>query len=194
MVIDGIIISLVIGLLRKGSLSWITNPKLFKYGWVFPILLLVQLITFSFQNQFSWLGGISNYLFVLVYIIGLFFLWTNRDQQGFYIIFAGVLLNFIVMAVNGGRMPVSEEASLILDPMYVEAIKNGYYAKHALLTESTLVPFLGDIIPITSPYPRSQVISIGDVIMNIGIFLYIQEKMLAHKNEEKLNSIKSQTI
>jgi hypothetical protein len=54
-------------------------------------------------------------------------------------------------------------------------------SKHFALNDSTILPFLGDIIPISSPYPRSQVISIGDVIMNFGIFIYLQKVMLVHK-------------
>lgn len=88
------------------------------------------------------------------------------------------------MVVNGGRMPVSAEAALVLDPQYIELLKEGLYAKHALLDESTRLAFLGDIIPVTDPYPRSQVISIGDVIMNIGIFLFIQYLMLHHSRNK----------
>ncbi|MNI97749.1 hypothetical protein D3C73_1564530 [compost metagenome] len=49
--------------------------------------------------------------------------------------------------------------------------------KHYLLDASTRLAFLGDIIPLSSPYPRTQAISIGDVVMNLGIFLYILTMM-----------------
>ncbi|WP_407270529.1 DUF5317 domain-containing protein [Radiobacillus sp. PE A8.2] len=184
MVIDGIIISFIVGLLRKGKLDWLSKP-LFKWGWIFPVLLLVQVTVFYLQNSVQFIASISNYVFMAVYIIGLFFLWINRDHLGLNIIMAGVFLNFLVMIVNGGRMPVSEEASIILDPVYIDTIKQGLYAKHALITESTNLAFLGDIIPITDPYPKSQVISIGDVIMNIGIFIYIQNKMVSKNQTDK---------
>ncbi|MDL4840446.1 DUF5317 domain-containing protein [Aquibacillus rhizosphaerae] len=194
MVYDGILLSIIIGFFRKGNLKFLAKP-IFKWGWIFPILLFVQILTFYFQNKIALLGEISNYIFIFIYMTGLFFLWVNRHQPGMNLLFVGVLLNFIVMAINGGRMPVSEEASIILDPMYIEAIKDGFYGKHALLTESTKLAFLGDIIPITSPYPRSQVISIGDVIMNIGIFLFIQNKMLENKDDKKkVSSVPSETI
>lgn len=177
MVVDGIILSVVIGIFRKGNFSFLTKP-IFKWGWIFPFLLFIQVLTFTFQNRIQGIGELSNYIFLFVYITGLFFLWINRQHIGLKIVFVGVFLNFVVMALNSGRMPVSEEASLILDPMYIDSIKDGLYGKHALLTESTRLAFLSDIIPITSPYPRDQVISIGDVIMNIGIFYFIQHQML----------------
>lgn len=117
-------------------------------------------------------------------MLGLFFLFINRDQRGLWLIFIGVLLNFIVMAINGGRMPVSLDAAAILDPMYADALVQGLYGKHTPLTETTKLGFLGDVIPITNPYPRDQVISIGDIIMNIGIFIFIQHLMLKHKRNK----------
>ncbi len=180
MVFDGILISILVGFFRKGNLKFLTKP-LFKWGWIFPILLVVQFLIFNFQNDIDWIAQVSPWIFMSIYIIGLIFLWKNRTLKGFNFILIGVFLNFIVMFLNGGRMPVSEEAAVVLDPLYIDALKTELYGKHMLLTESTRLPFLGDIIPITSPYPKDQVISIGDVIMNIGIFLFIQQKMLENR-------------
>lgn len=183
MVFDGIILSIIVGFFRKGSLRPLANLKL-KCGWVFPLLLIVQFVFFFFQNRYSWLGQASSYTFMAVYVIGLFFLFINRKNPGFTIIFIGVLLNFIVMAINGGRMPVSAESASVLDPGYIDALKTGLYGKHELLTSHTHLGFLGDIIALSKPYPRTQVISIGDVIMNIGIFLYIQHLMVGNKDND----------
>jgi hypothetical protein len=180
MVFDGIVISAILGLLRGGSFRSFSGLRL-KYGWIFPVLLAVQLIVFITQNKLAWIAAISSYLFIAVYMIGLLFLWMNRNQNGFMLIWIGVLLNFIVMIANGGRMPVSLDAAVILDPAFTTYLKEGLYAKHQILTDASIFGFLGDIIPISSPYPKEQVISIGDVIMNIGIFIFIQHLMLQHK-------------
>ncbi|GAE33747.1 DUF5317 domain-containing protein [Halalkalibacter akibai] len=181
MVFDGILLSLIVGFLRRGTLRGLADLNL-KYGWVFPILLGIQILVFSLQGMVVWLEQISGFLFILIYVLGLFFLWVNRENKGFVLLFVGVFLNFIVMALNGGRMPVSyEAAAFALDPYYTDILLNGIYGKHEMLTEATKLGFLGDIIPITSPYPKSQVISIGDVIMNIGVFIFIQHLMLKHK-------------
>jgi hypothetical protein len=165
MVFDGIIISVIFGLLRGGSFRSFAELRL-KYGWIFPLLLVVQLIVFVMQNKFAWIAAISPYLFIAVYVIGLLFLWMNRNQKGFILIWIGVLLNFI------------------LDPAFTTYLKEGLYAKHQILTDTSLFGFLGDIIPLTNPYPREQVISIGDVIMNIGIFMFIKHLMLQHKGKK----------
>lgn len=183
MVFDGILISFIIGFLRKGKLDGLINLR-FKYGWIFPILLAVQIVIFSLQDNFLFLQEKSGYVFIIVYILGLCFLWLNRDLKGMNLIIIGVALNFIVMLVNGGRMPVSVEAAVVLDPVYVQYLKEGLYAKHTALTEDSFLGFLGDIIPLTSPYPRSQVISIGDILMNIGVFIFIQHLMMQGKTVE----------
>lgn len=124
-----------------------------------------------------------------IYIVGMGFLYVNRAHPGFMIILIGVFLNFIVMFVNGGRMPVSAEAAAVLDPMYLDILKDQLYAKHTLLTESTKLGFLGDIIPLSSPYPKTQVISIGDVVMNIGGFKFIQYIMVHKKEAQATTSV-----
>jgi hypothetical protein len=183
MIFDGIIIALFIALFRGGNFTNLADMKL-KAKWVFPLLLAVQLLVFSTQSKFDVIGTYSNYIFLLVYIVGLLFLWINRDQTGFILIFIGVLLNFMVMATNGGRMPVSQEAASILNPFYIEALKNGLYGKHALITESTRLALLGDIIPLSAPYPKEQVISLGDVVMNIGVFFFIQKLLVKRKAKD----------
>jgi len=52
---------------------------------------------------------------------------------------------------------------------------------HTIMTAQTKLLYLGDIIYIS--WPIQQMISIGDIIMNIGIFLFIQGIM--YKNRKK---------
>ncbi|MED4228083.1 DUF5317 domain-containing protein [Neobacillus cucumis] len=184
MVFDGIIISFIIGFLRKGNLRALAQLKL-KWGWIFPLLLVVELAVFTLQNKIPLLGLLSGSIYIVVYILGLLFLFMNRKNPGFVLILIGVFLNFIVMVLNGGRMPVSVEAASVLDPSYIKILKTSLYAKHTMLTSSTHLGLLGDIIPITKPYPRTQIISIGDIVMNIGIFLFIQYLMVRHPLAQK---------
>ncbi|MDF2789386.1 MAG: hypothetical protein K0S80_2484 [Neobacillus sp.] len=187
MVFDGILISVIVGILRKGNLRAFSQLNL-KWGWVFPLLLVVQLAVFTLQNDSEFLGQLSGSIYIVVYIIGLVFLYLNRKNPGFFLIFIGVFLNFIVMVLNGGRMPVSVEAAAVLDPGYIQALKESLYAKHAMLTSTTHLGFLGDVIPISDPYPRTQIISIGDIIMNIGIFFFIQYLMVKHPLAKRGNA------
>lgn len=188
MVFDGIIISLIVGFLRKGNLRALAQLKL-KWGWIFPLLLIVELAVFMLQNDIKFLGKISGSIYIVVYVLGLLFLFMNRKNPGFNLILIGVFLNFLVMVINGGRMPVSVEAAAVLDPGYIEALKDSLYAKHTMLNSSTYLGILGDVIPISDPYPRTQIISIGDILMNIGIFFFIQYLMIHHPITKKVVAI-----
>ncbi|MNW25949.1 hypothetical protein D3C74_27060 [compost metagenome] len=187
MVYDGIIIGIVVGLFRGGwqleGLRRLGQLRL-KAGWIFPLLLLVQLVIFYLQGKIAFLASVNGMLFMAVYVTGMIFLWLNRHHPGFTLILIGVLLNFLAMVVNGGRMPVSLTASTVLGPYYMELLSSGeVISKHVMMDTSTRLSFLGDIIPLSSPYPRTQVISIGDVIMNLGIFFLIQHLMVPRKKE-----------
>jgi hypothetical protein len=185
---DGILIAIITGLFRKGNFNGFAELRL-RGGWIFPILLILQILIFIFQSKLDWVASASDYFFLGVYVIGLYFLWINRKQPGFYYILIGVFLNFLVMAINGGRMPVSLEAASVLDPSYAEVLQSGIYAKHQLLNSATHLGFLGDIIPLSKPYPRNQVISIGDVIMNIGGFIFVLQLMLSEKKQLSASSL-----
>lgn len=180
MVYDGIILGLIVGFFRGGlrhGLLQFSNIRL-KAGWIFPLLLVFQFCMYYIQERSSTIAAASGYIFTAVYVVGLIFLWLNRHNKGFWLIMTGVFLNFLVMLVNGGRMPVSFEAASVLDPIYLEMLQSSdVVTKHYLLDASTRLPFLGDIIPLSSPYPRTQAISIGDVVMNLGIFIYIVQMM-----------------
>ncbi|MFC5528179.1 DUF5317 domain-containing protein [Cohnella yongneupensis] len=184
MVYDGIVIGLVVGWIRAGwrnGLMALSQIRI-RGGWIFPVLLLIQFGLYSLHDNVQVIEDYNGYMFMVVYVAGLYMLWLNRKERGFWWIFAGVALNFIVMLANGGKMPVSIDAIAVLDPNYADTLNGeSITTKHELLTDSTLLPFLGDIIPLTLPYPRSLVISIGDVIMNFGIFIYLQHALLAHK-------------
>jgi hypothetical protein len=185
MVYDGILIGLLVGFIRVGWRNGLTalSQIHIRGGLIFPALLLIQFALFFFHERIEVIEVYSGYIFMLIYVVGLYVLWLNRNEKGIWWIFAGVALNFIVMLVNGGKMPVSiEAAAAVLGPASVQILIEGTaLSKHMALDASTLLPFLGDIIPLTSPYPRTLVISIGDVIMNFGIFIYLQHVMLEHK-------------
>lgn len=49
------------------------------------------------------------------------------------------------------------------------------------MSDNTHLNFLGDIIPLLPPYPRQYVMSIGDVLINIGAFMAIQGILVGNK-------------
>lgn len=91
----------------------------------------------------------------------------NRNAPGMWIAGIGILMNFLVIAVNRG-MPVLP-ASIEIAGGNPDVISSG---KHVILDSSSRLPFLGDLIPLPG-----SVISLGDVFLAIGLGLFVEEQM-----------------
>lgn len=88
----------------------------------------------------------------------------------------GVILNFIVIFGNGGKMPVSLNG---INGIYqeVELPERTYDIKHVALNKDTKFIYLADIILIPRPYPLPKILSIGDIFIILGTFVFFQVEM-----------------
>jgi hypothetical protein len=89
----------------------------------------------------------------------------QRFPYGQGLISAGVVLNAIVMALNGG-MPVSRFALAAAGFPKTMNVAQGHFYKHTAMTEFTRLRVLGDIIPF---HLARTVLSPGDLFMLMGI-------------------------
>ncbi|GAB6932828.1 DUF5317 domain-containing protein [Calditerricola satsumensis] len=187
MLIDGVLLGLVVALLRGGKLAHLADVRI-RGAWVFVALCLGQVALYLFRDQMPSIFRMSPVWFLSAYLVMFLVLYQNRHIHGVNVMLIGGLLNFVVMVANGGYMPVSPEAASLISPTYIEPLPQGPYGKHILMSEETNLNFLGDIIPLLPPYPRHQVVSIGDVLINIGAFLVIQALLVRKRpsREEKL--------
>lgn len=157
-----LIISVVVGVLRGGKLRNMTEIE-FRAWWLLLIGFGVQLAAgFLPRDQHD----LAVALVLVSYLPLLLAVWLNRNCAGMWIAGIGVLMNFTVIAANGG-MPVSAEAAVLAG----QAGELVLDAKHVLLDETTRLPFLADIIPL----PRT-VMSLGDVFLAIGVGVFLEEE------------------
>jgi hypothetical protein len=85
---------------------------------------------------------------------------------GARLILVGVLLNFFVIAVNGG-MPVTRSAlerSNQMETLHALVADGG--AKHHIATKDDRLLFLGDVVPLA---PVHQIVSAGDAVTYLGV-------------------------
>jgi Family of unknown function (DUF5317) len=120
---------------------------------------------------------IATAVLVSSFPILLLFAGRNVRLPGFPLLFLGLALNFIVIAPNGG-MPVSARAITVASESveYRDLQKDGD-AKHHLLTDKDVLPYLSDIIAVGSPI--GAVLSIGDVLVYCGLAWFIFATMRA---------------
>lgn len=117
-------------------------------------------------------------LLLASYAILLVILWMNRSLAGMSLIAAGVLMNLTVIALNKG-MPVCTEALATCGGSYlVPVLESGSSVIHTLMTDDTVLRFLGDHIASPGWFPWATVVSPGDVVMMMGIVMLVPTAMM----------------
>jgi hypothetical protein len=79
----------------------------------------------------------------------------------------GVGLNALVIALNDGHMPQSEAASVaVWGASHLDASR---LQNVALMGPQTRLPWLGDVVPEPAWLPRANVVSVGDILLALGV-------------------------
>lgn len=189
MVIETITLSLLVGKLRRGRIGNLSN--LYINGWYFIVVsFLVEIMALLIATRSQ--GILSNmvetyffYIHIFIYLLLIIGLGMNFHEKGFKITFIGAIFNFIPILLNNGRMPVSVKA-LRFSEQYTKLslLDQGRILTHSLVDEISGFTILGDIIPISKPYPLPKIISLGDILIALGIFILIQSYMKQKSNIE----------
>lgn len=111
------------------------------------------------------------------------FLLANRRLIGISILAAGLALNVLVMAANGGLMPVTPRDVERVGRHDVAALEmNEHIAgtKNVLLERSDAnLPVLSDVLFLDAPQPLRKVISAGDIFIFAGVVLTFGQLLVA---------------
>jgi hypothetical protein len=99
----------------------------------------------------------------------------NRSRTGMWLAGLGVLMNFTVIALNGG-MPVLSEAAEVASGFTVTVPDLSGSFKHEILDESSRLTMLADVIPLRLG-TLGQVISLGDVFLAVGLGRFLEQEL-----------------
>lgn len=161
-------LSMVIAILRGGRLSNLGDIHL-RMWWLLPLGFALQIAARYVPKPNTGLGVT---LILLSYLPLIILVLLNKERPGLWLAGFGVLMNFSVIALNGG-MPVLSEAAEVAsgfaagDPVIAESYK------HVVLNRETVLPFLADVIPIRV-LNIGQVLSLGDVFLAVGLGRFIE--------------------
>jgi hypothetical protein len=158
-----LVVSVVVGVARGGKLA--NAAEIHANGWVLLFVAFAIQIGALFLPDRA--RGLATSLILASYAALLAAVWLNRDHPGALLAGIGISMNFVVIALNGG-MPVSVEAITLAGG----AVDLPLDAKHVLLTADSSLPFMADVIPLPG-----EVISIGDVLLGVGIGVFIEFQM-----------------
>ena len=185
-ILYAVIIGLILGFAAKGKLKHLALRPLYWKGLAL-FAFAVQLVVFSNLSFVETLPDIlitvshyASYICLLVFVV------RNLKNWGITLVGIGIMLNSLVIFLNGGHMPtlvqnfkntaVGKSADILNQG---ETVHNS-----ARMTADTLLPWLGDIFYLPSWVPLSNVFSIGDILIAIGICIYIILNMQPVKPEK----------
>ena len=187
LIVETMIISIIIGKMRKGKIDNIGYLNINKW-YIFFIAFAIKIISILVVTRTE--GSVSNfldinfsYIHIFIYLLFLIALFLNISEKGFKFVFAGSLLNFIPMVFNKGKMPISINA-LKFSKLYTQLalLDEGRIMTHSLIEKGTKFWILADIIPIPKPYLFPKIISIGDILLAIGLYMIILKYMKDPEN------------
>lgn len=184
MFLEPAVLSIVVAKLRGGKIKNLGKDHIKGY-WFFILAAVVQaalsLMKFyklPFADIFLESGLV--YIMLASYTILLLVIIANWDKSYMKLFFIGLLLNMVVIIWNDGRMPVSLNGIAGIGQESVLPERD-FNIKHIAVDRDTKLVWLADIILIPKPYPLPKILSIGDIFIMGGVFLFFQKEMLASK-------------
>lgn len=109
------------------------------------------------------------------------FCWLNRRHVGIVIATVGIALNMLVMAANGGVMPVSAATIAQVAGPNTDSVEFLPLTKGVIVDDSEAVlPWLGDRLLLPGPLASIAAWSIGDVFLLAGVGWLLWRTMKGH--------------
>ena len=170
MLIETLILALFISVISGRKLTQLGQLVLRDF-WLVPLALLIQSGVYWASIRGIGIGPswLSPGLDTVSYFLLLIFTLRNSSLPGMPWITLGILLNTLVIALNGGAMPVDP---LFLPETSRQALLAGQ-GTHGLIVSTTRLSFLADRFYLDILGRDKQVFSVGDSLIDIGIFLLV---------------------
>jgi len=171
-----VLAGVILGFLRAKASNAAYQSIGIKHVWLVLLAYLPQFFMFFLPStRDSIPDQWVSILLVLSQVLLLVFIWINRMIPGGWLMGLGLLLNFLVIVLNGGMMPLTpENAQHLLPTGSSVALTLGERVgstKDILLERSqTRLWFLGDIFLLPKWFKYPLAFSPGDVLLSLGAF------------------------
>ena len=178
MFLSAIVLALIVGALAGGAFPRLAELKL-KWSWLLVGALLLRLLVGISQETGIGAQIPAGWAYLLAYILIFVWLWGNWRVPGLQIASVGIGANMLAVLINAGKMPIWSAAFFSAGFTEADIVNDPF---HFLLRTDTVAGFVasgglfGDVIPIPISYIR-DVVSIGDVLLALGIFWAIVYSM-----------------
>ena len=180
-------LAIITAWMKRGKLSRLGDVA-FRFWWVIPLMAILQSILIRLTHPFNRIEWwrLRPLMMTISYIILWIVVWLNHQLPGMTMVLVGTALNLLAIAANGGYMPISPDAlariaaGLTACQMPLGSVVLG--SKDVLLSPAqSLFWMLGDILVVPEPFPWPTAMSIGDLFLAVGVFLFIFPTMHSDK-------------
>jgi hypothetical protein len=159
-------VALVVVLVTRGSFSQLFRLPI-QSIWLVLVALAIQILLAFVDIPAARLDDLGFGLVMASYAFLLAFCFVNLRISMMWVIGVGIALNALVIGLNQGMPTRDNEVTTRSGRTIEEPIERT--AKHRPESGDDLLPFLGDRLQV--PAPIDEVISIGDVVIGLGIIL-----------------------
>ena len=145
-------------------------------GWLIILAFVLQLIAILLVTDPSALA-IKRAIIGITSVMIVFGILPNLRWWAFRLFALGFVLNTLVMAANGGLMPVTPENHQSVSGAEAQHLTLGQSPPHSknilLASSNTSLGFLSDRVLIS--IPRSKIYSVGDLLLMAGVAIFVAE-------------------
>jgi Family of unknown function (DUF5317) len=168
-ILYALVIGLAVGLLLGGRPSGLGELQ-FRWAWVFLAGILIQVALFS-DPVTARIGDLGAPIYVLSTGLVLAAVLANRRIAGMPVVAVGAASNLAAIVANGGYMPASAGAMAALGRTPPSVYSNSTFVADPMLAALT------DIFALPGWLPWTNVFSVGDVLIAIGVVVVLVAAM-----------------
>lgn len=159
-------VALVVVLVTRGSFSQLFRLPI-QSIWMVVVALAIQIFLAFLELPSDRFNDLGFALVMASYAFLLAFCFVNLRISMMWVIGLGIALNALVIGLNQGMPTADHEVTTRSGRTIEEPIERT--VKHRPESDDDLLPFLGDRLRV--PEPVDEVISIGDLVIGLGIIL-----------------------
>ncbi len=180
MLIEALLLGTVVAFLRGGTVKNMKLAHIRMPALLVVAFLLQSMLSFMMLAGSTWFIQQRMLIYALSYGMLFIALFFNLSHKAVWLVVAGSVMNFAVIFLNGGSILISaeslREAGFLNRLSLIEA---GRLPHYLLLEEvSGVTTFFAKRFTPPSFYPVSQIFSLGDLLISLGIFFWIQNLFL----------------
>lgn len=170
MFLEALILGIIIGNIRKGSISRLGYVHFSAKPLIYISALFYLAIIVMNLGLFNYSSSLYSVFLLMTYLFAGFFMIANISMKFMMVPLIGLCSNLLAFLSNGFRFPLSAEAVAKLYGTEMQKLLLSDKILFFTPAENASLSFLGNIITLGNWI----VVSIGDIIAAIGVILIVQ--------------------